>query len=446
MKNKASIFYPGLDNSQAYRIPALLNSSNNVLLATNDARIVSQRDNPNKINNVVRRSLDQGKTWEDIQTTVSFLGEGLQGPAAIDSCLLEDSETGTLFILYSHSPGGVGAFISQQGSGFNSRGEKFLLSGTHQLFYLTKAGEVYTHANDQKTSYRVNEVGEVFFADEKLGTIYETFNEEKPRNLFEIPTCFLQVIKSEDHGVTWSKPIDLNIQVKEEWMRFIGSGPGVGIQLKNGIHKGRLLYPIYYTNGASLFSCALIYSDDHGKTWQRGKSPNDHRKMISEDTNSENLGQDVHRYELTENQVVELHDGTLVLFMRNHFGNGRVAKAESHDGGETWGEISFVEELINPVCQFSVIRYNDLKQPEKDMLIFVGPDSETKRAKGTVKVSLDGGQTWPYAKVVEEGPFMYSSVTQLENGNLGILYESEEKKTGLVESIYVEVLLEEVMQ
>ena len=315
----------------------------------------------------------------------------------------------------------------------------------HQPFYLSSDGSVYELKNNKKTAYIVDSEGRLFLNGEEIGTIYEIFDEEKDNHLFEISTSFLQLIKSNDQGKTWSKPVDLNLQVKDEWMRFIGSGPGVGIQLKHGGYKGRLLFPMYYTNGTNFFSCGLIYSDDHGVTWQRGKSPNDGRKMDATDFSSESLGNDSHKYELTENQVVELNDGTVVLYMRNHYYKGCVCKAESHDGGQTFGEVSFVEELTNPICQFSIIKYNDSSAPEKDILVFVGPDSATERKYGTVKLSFDGGKTWPYEKCFEHGEFMYSSVTQLGNGNLGIIYEGEEEKSGLVESIYLELSLEEIM-
>ena len=48
--------------------------------------------------------------------------------------------------------------------------------------------------------------------------------------------------------LTWSKPIDLNKDVKADWMRFLGTGPGRGHQIKNGKYEGRLVFPIYLTN------------------------------------------------------------------------------------------------------------------------------------------------------------------------------------------------------
>lgn len=70
--------------------------------------------------------------------------------------------------------------------------------------------------------------------------------------------------------------------VKEHRMGFIGAGPGVGIQIKNGEYAGRLVFPVYYTNEYGYMSCCVIYSDDHGRTWHRGQSPNDEICLLYE--------------------------------------------------------------------------------------------------------------------------------------------------------------------
>lgn len=61
-------------------------------------------------------------------------------------------------------------------------------------------------------------------------------------------TSYLSLIYSDDDGVTWSDPVDLNKEVKSDWMKFLGTGPGRGIQIKNGQHAGRLVFPVYLTN------------------------------------------------------------------------------------------------------------------------------------------------------------------------------------------------------
>ena len=82
--------------------------------------------------------------------------------------------------------------------------------------------------------------------------------------------------------------------VKEEWMRFIGSGPGCGIQLKHGDKAGRLVFPIYFSNEAGHISCSCMYSDNHGASWQRGESPNDGRELDGEVLSAKTISEGKH--------------------------------------------------------------------------------------------------------------------------------------------------------
>ncbi|MBO1911256.1 exo-alpha-sialidase, partial [Microvirga sp. 3-52] len=124
----------------------------------------------------------------------------------------------------------------------------------------------------------------------------------------------------------------------------------------------------------------------------------------------------------TESQVIELSTGELCYYLRNHFGLQRTAIAKSSDGGETWGEVTFDETLLDPICQSSVVLYPD-QGDGKDRVLFSNPADEKVRIKGTVRLSEDGGKTWPYSKVIEEEHFGYSCLTVLENGDIGVLYE-----------------------
>ena len=114
--------------------------------------------------------------------------------------------------------------------------------------------------------------------------------------------------------------------------------------------------------------------------------------------------------------------GELKYYLRNHYGIQRTAVTTSTDGGETWGEVTFDTELIDPICQSSVVTYPDLGDG-KVRVLFSNPADEKTRVKGTVRLSEDGGKTWPYSKVVEEGFYGYSCLTVLKNGEIGVLYE-----------------------
>lgn len=438
--NKKDLFVPGMNDSEAYRIPTLITTDKGTLIAANDARILNQRDNPNKINITIRRSFDHGETWTEIHTVAQYPGNDMDSPAVIDSSLLQDKETGTIWMLFCHTPGGIGLWNSETGVGFNSENQRVLYDNQRNVYYLKDNLEVIKASGDS-TDYTVDSKGYLYKNNEKLGHIYQKFDPHNSEALVENPTSFLQAIKSDDDGKTWSSPIELNVQVKEEWMRFIGTGPGRGIQLKNSSHKGRLIFPIYFSNEARIMSSTVIYSDDNGKTWKRSASPNDNRDLSVTYESAENLGLKVRQFELTECQAVELSDGTIHLYMRNHYGNGRVARAISHDGGETWSDFEFIDDLLNPICQFSVITY---PSNDEDWILFLGPRSQSERENGVLLLSKDGGKTFPYQKTIEEGSFVYSCLTLTEDGDIGILYETEQDSEGLIKSVFTKVSVNEL--
>ncbi|MFB9327795.1 exo-alpha-sialidase [Paenibacillus aurantiacus] len=413
------VYYPDLAGSKAYRIPSMITTLKGTVIAGIDARIADQTDNPNQIDATIRRSEDHGKTWGEVQKLVAFAGEGLDGAAAIDTSLLQDQTTGNIFMIYCHTPGGIGLWNSNAGRGFDTDGRRLLYDREGSEYALETDGTV-TNGEGLITDYKVDPQGNVFKQDRPQGNIYFKQGTDADESLLEARTSFLQIIQSEDDGVTWSTPRDLNPMVKEEWMRFIGSGPGCGIQLMHGKHAGRLLFPIYFSNEAYQMSCACIYSDDHGVTWRRGESPNDGRIVDGETLSARTLAEN--RHNLTETQVIELPSGEVRAYMRNHAGVQRTAIASSYDGGQTWGEVTFDMALTDPTCQSSVILYPD-QGDGKVRVLFSNPSDEKTRVKGTVRLSEDGGITWPYSRVVEEGFFGYSCLTALANGEVGILYE-----------------------
>ena len=101
---QTDVFVAGQDGVFEYRIPGLITSTRGTLLAFCDARVKKAGDPPNKINLVLKRSTDAGKTWGALQT----LAENGNGAVA-DSCGLVDRTTGTLWIFSVYAPEGVGS-------------------------------------------------------------------------------------------------------------------------------------------------------------------------------------------------------------------------------------------------------------------------------------------------------------------------------------------------
>lgn len=417
-----AVFYPNVAGSKTYRIPSLITTREGTLLAGIDARIEHIRDNPNQIETALRRSEDNGDTWGPVQRLVSYPGRGLDGAAAIDTALLQDEDTGTIWMLFSHTPGGIGLWLSEPGVGFDREGNRLLFDKENQSYTLMPDGHVYG-PDGQRTEYTVDAGGNVYRNGARRGNMYLKQGADPDESLLEARTSFLQLIRSDDDGKTWSKPIELNPAVKLPWMRFIGACPGRGLQLRQGAARGRLLFPIYFSNLHRKKSVAMLYSDDHGHTWHRGLTPNDGRIFNGQPIDAQHV--DADGSDLTESQLVELPDGMLRLFMRNTTGKQRTAVAESADGGLTWGEVRFDEALPDPTCQSSAIRYPNRADGGEVLVLFANPADPHRRANGTVRLSEDGGLTWSCSRQVEAGAYAYCCLTVLNDGTVGLLYESD---------------------
>ena len=71
-----TVFGPGTGGpSDYYRIPSMITTKNGVVVACADARFYTGSDNPNRIDKVVRRSLDSGETWSEYILAVEEYGK-----------------------------------------------------------------------------------------------------------------------------------------------------------------------------------------------------------------------------------------------------------------------------------------------------------------------------------------------------------------------------------
>ncbi|MDZ5254306.1 sialidase domain-containing protein [Clostridium sp. LIBA-8841] len=420
------IFAPGELESNNFRIPAMITTTEGTVIAGIDARVGGGHDSPNNIDTAVKRSIDGGKTWDEGQVVINYPDSA----STIDASLLQDEDTGRIFLLVDAFPNGYGAFKAEFGSGFEDfQGERCMqLFDSSNNKYFVKPGGTVVDKDGNPTNYTVDANNNLYENGEKIGN---TFARECVLKAYG--TSYLALIYSDDDGQTWSEPNLVSSQFKEEWMSFLGTGPGAGIQIKNGELKGRLVFPVYYLNQYKKQSSAVIYSDDNGATWQLGESPNDGRIINGQGPlDSQTINNSA--YELTESQVVEMPNGQLKLFMRNW--GAHTAIATSFDGGETWHEeVEMDTNLKEPYCQLSVMNYSQ-KVDGKDALIFANPEATyPNRVNGTVKIGLinengtyENGEPkydleWKYKKLVKPGYYAYSCLTELPNGNIGLFYE-----------------------
>src|SRR5262245_9947522 len=217
---QVDVFVSGKDGYHTFRIPAVVVTKKGTLLAFCEGRKNSRRDTGD-IDVILRRSLDNGATWQPLQLVADF------GPDTVGNpCAVVDRDTGTIWLPLTKNLG-------------------------HETQRQIEEGK----SKENRTVW---------------------------------------ITKSDDDGVSWSKPIDITLAVRDPRWTWYATGPGCCIQLQHG----RLVIPCdHRVRGSKTLGSHVIYSDDHGKTWKRGGG-------VTPDCN--------------ECQVAELADGSLMLNMRSY--------------------------------------------------------------------------------------------------------------------------------
>ena len=358
----------GQDGVHTSRIPGLATSKKGTLLAIYDARYESARDLQGHMDIALNRSFDGGRTWDPMQVVLDrkeWGGMPEKYNGVSDACILVDDRTGDIYVAGLWMHGLLDAETGKWVEGLTADSTRWL----HQW-----------RAKGSQPGFGVKETSQ-----------------------------FL-ITKSSDDGLTWSEPINITSAKKKEWWLF-APAPGQGITMTDGT----LVFPSQGRdeNGTSFSN--ITWSKDGGETW---KTSNPATKNT------------------TECAVVELQDGSLMLNMRdnrnrgNEEVNGRSVFVTS-DLGETWKEHPTSRKaLIEPTCMASLHTHRYMEDGvEKSLLLFVNPASTSKRNNITLKVSYDGGNTWPEEKQIlldEYSGRGYSCITSVNDSTLGILYESSQ--------------------
>lgn len=212
--------------------------------------------------------------------------------------------------------------------------------------------------------------------------------------------CIPQLRYSSDEAATWTDPIPV---ITDRRGYFVLNNDRV-IQLADG----RLLAPVAlhrprgkpWKNEADLF---VYWSEDAGQTWQ--SSP----QLENPD-----------EAQFQEPGVVELQDGTVLLFIRTN--QNCQYFAFSHDGGKSWSAAR-PGNLPSPLSPASIKRLPEIGD------LFVAwnqnggdlPGLEGKRTPLNVALSSDEGKTWQGVQTLEDNPHGWYCYTAIYPGESFVL-------------------------
>jgi sialidase-1 len=251
-------------------------------------------------------------------------------------------------------------------------------------------------------------------------------------------------LHSTDDGATFTEPVEITDALLSfrgagdrgyPW-RVIATGPGHGIQLSQGRHEGRLIVPVWMSDGSGTefgagklghrpSSVACIYSDDvptggRVPNWQCGDfvAHTDERVVYP-----------------SESVPVELSDGRVLFNIRSEARENRRLVSISADGAHRWSRPRFDRALLEPVCMASILRLEQRGPDGTPYIAFANPDNLENelipaggnlahdRKRLTVKLSADDCQTWRVSRVLEPGPSGYSDLAQATDGSVLCIYE-----------------------
>ena len=432
----------GTADSNLFRIPAFITLDNGDLLAAADARWTTSAD-WGGLDTIASVSSDNGKTWY-YSFPIFFPDSNNKYPGmevattAIDPVIVQGND-GTIYCIADMNPSGIttGDIMPAYGTGYvEIDGEwRLALTGTYTKpnennaasygdpanyeYYVGDFDEegfahVLNMADDTESVYVVDEWYNIYKLDEEANAykpLTQTMVNDtttiqqnafyKDSELHVFNTGYLWMVTSTDNGRTWGNPTILNTQIKRDTDRALLASPGQGMVASNG----DIIIP-FYDHGDGQENASIIWSSDNGKTWTRS---NDVAGMWS-----------------SESEMVEVYNGVLRLFFRN--GNGTVCYADFTKTGDTWTAGAGVNTGITVTSTCNVTAITHSEEIDGKKVVMVACPGGSGRANGklfTFLVSEDNSMELYNTYAINEGNYAYSCMSEMSNGNIGLLWENQ---------------------
>lgn len=212
-QSRIPVFVAGQGGHQSYRIPAIIGLPNGDLLAIAEGRVNNAGDFGD-INLVMKRSIDNGKTWSDMVTLVDNDSLQAGNPAPVVDLMDPRYPGGRIFLFYN--------------TGNNHEGEVRKGKGLREVWYITSVD------NGKTWSEAVNITTEV----------------HRP---------------NQPH-------VNPQYDFKEDWRSYANT-PGHALQISSGPHRGRLFVAANHSAGDPQqhfrdYAAHGYFTDDHGSTFK----------------------------------------------------------------------------------------------------------------------------------------------------------------------------------
>lgn len=422
-------FPKGIGGSTSFRIPAMITLADGRIVAAADARWNTTYDGGG-LDTIVSWSTDGGTSWN--YTFANYLGDngnsynGTRSTTFIDPALATDGDK--IYMLCDLYPYGVALngnkdIAPKAVTGFNEDGKLRLKernadgSDDSYQFYLD-GDTIYAKDGNAVPGYVVDE----YFNITGNGADSNLFFYDSPYQVMR--TSYFYLTTSDDGGENWSAPQLLNVKTDKE-LAYLAA-PGRGIVTEDGT----IVFAAYsYKGSEATQRMDFIYSEDDGESWNRVETGTPDQWS-------------------SESAVVELEDGTLRFFFRN--GTSHLCYVDYGEDG--WEKPVQTGLLTNSNCQISAVRYSRKEKGRQVLLVScpTGPDGQGsnsstgglaskggKRLNGKIFVGLvndDNTMEWMKDKHIQvnqnNAEFMYSCLTELEDGRIALLYEDHQSGWG----------------
>ena len=412
-------FAAGTGGSQNFRIPGIVTLNDGTLIAACDARWNHSGDGAG-LDTIVSVSRDNGETWE--YTFANYLGDNGDTYNNLSTCFIDPgigTDGETAYLIADLWPAGIALNTSKYSpvageNGFDDNGNLLLRDVAFDTVsiggsgYNTMAAYAdYGYYLDLKTLTLCAADGtpvegytvDAYFNITGNGVDTNLFFSDSPYQPY--PTDYLYMTTSTD-GLTWSEPQLLNLKEESEQTLLVGPGNGT-----YDAANDRMIFTAYEHSSGYERSC-LIWMDSEGN-WYR-----------SEDATSSTWS--------SEATSVVLSDGTVRVFYRDGYTTLRYTDYVFDESVNNYVvdrmEVS-TAATVDSGCQLTSIRYSG-EIDGKTVILVAGPTSY-RRINGYIYVFLvddDNAMDLAYAYNVTPDFYAYSCLTELDDGRIGLLYES----------------------